>query len=205
MPLPQCERVATPLIILTIGAARRRAQRSLCVWSIIRTIVRPEPARRSSRSRANGAITFVAVHQGVGQQPLDPLGAHVQPPRPARQRRRQVDQIGTAHRQHGRHQQRQLLSLRLALPVLRCLGKRPFRSAEIASLSRSIPPIPLSAPINGGSLESPLDSPGPRKLIRGAPRVGTRLYGPGLIRYAGRLSVLRRSEPESTLLRRGNT
>ncbi len=57
----------------------------------------------------------VAVHQVIGEKPLDPLVAHDELLGSTRQRRRQIHQIGAPHVQHRRHQKRQLLALRLAL------------------------------------------------------------------------------------------
>jgi hypothetical protein len=57
----------------------------------------------------------VAAHQIVGQKPGHPLITHVPAVGLARQPSGQFDQIGAAHMQHGRHQNRQLIPLRLAL------------------------------------------------------------------------------------------
>src|SRR4051812_45074803 len=58
---------------------------------------------------------LVADDQGIAEKPRDPLVAHVRPVGGARQPGRQVHQVRAAHVQHRRHQQRQLLPLRLTL------------------------------------------------------------------------------------------
>jgi hypothetical protein len=60
-------------------------------------------------------MTASLITARVGQKPLDPLVAAVQPLGRARQARRHIHQVGAAHLKHRRHQQRQLAPLRLTL------------------------------------------------------------------------------------------
>src|SRR4051812_37885011 len=75
------------------------------------------PLRRQPRQNLPpiGRHHRVADHMRVGQKPLDPLVAAVQPLGRARQARRHIHQVGAAHLKHRRHQQRQLSPLRLTL------------------------------------------------------------------------------------------
>src|SRR4051812_47277602 len=75
------------------------------------------PLRRQPRQNLPpiGRHHRVADHMRVGQKPLDPLVAAVQPLGRARQARRHIHQVGAAHLKHRRHQQRQLTPLRLTL------------------------------------------------------------------------------------------
>jgi hypothetical protein len=97
---------------------------------------------------------LVADHQGVAEQPGDPLVAHVGavslPGRPGRQ----VHQVGTAHVEHRRNQKSQLCPLGLTL----------FRQATLEFLAEAArnfldavhDALPGSA--KGGILESHTDS-----------------------------------------------
>ena len=57
----------------------------------------------------------IAAHQIIGQKPGNPLISHIPAIGFPRQPGGQFDQIGAAHMQHGRHQNRQLIPLRFAL------------------------------------------------------------------------------------------
>ena len=72
---------------------------------------------------------FIATHHVIGQKPGNPLISHIPAIGLARKPGRQFDQIGAAHMQHGRDQNRQLVPLRLALPgqPLGQLRFDPFR------------------------------------------------------------------------------
>jgi len=78
---------------------------------------RPAAFRQPRQDLAGERLhDLIAAHQIIGQKPRNPLITHVPAIGLARQPSRQLDQIGAAHVQHGRHQHRQLVALRLALP-----------------------------------------------------------------------------------------
>jgi len=98
----------------------------------------------------------VAVHKIIGEQPLDPLVAHRQLLSRARQRRRQIHQIGAPHVQHRRNQQCQLPPLRLALTRKPHLHIRRNRSGQNLDPAHSSNSALIN---NSGILESHGASP----------------------------------------------
>jgi exopolyphosphatase/pppGpp-phosphohydrolase len=76
----------------------------------------PQPRCPRQHLSREGRHHDIAVDERVGQYARDPLIAHVDPLRRPRQRGGQLHQVGAAHVQHRHHQQRQRLTLGLALP-----------------------------------------------------------------------------------------
>ena len=92
----------------------------------------------------------VALNQRVRQHPHNPLVAHVNPARLARQRGRQRHQVGAALAQHGRNQKRQALPLRLALPG------QPFMQHRADTPSRMLDPThPITRPVRKRAFITP--------------------------------------------------
>lgn len=71
------------------------------------------PLQDLARKRLHDVVTD---HQGIAKQPADPLVAHIGAVRLPRQPGSQIHQVGAAHVEQGRHQQRQALPLLLVLP-----------------------------------------------------------------------------------------